>query len=55
VFVKVGPESFAMRPVRVGGRAGVGPAAPREVLLGLSAGDRVVTVGTYPLRSLAGR
>ncbi|MFZ5481983.1 MAG: efflux RND transporter periplasmic adaptor subunit [Myxococcota bacterium] len=51
VFVKTGPEAFAMRPVRLGGRAG----ERWEVEAGLSPGERVVVQGTYALRSLAGR
>lgn len=51
VFVKTGPEAFAMRPVRLGGRAG----ERWEVEAGLSPGERVVVQGTYSLRSLAGR
>lgn len=51
VFVKTGPETFEVRPVRLGARS----ADQREVLEGLAAGDRVVVRGTYPLRSLAGR
>lgn len=51
VFVKTGPESFAARRLRVGARSG----DEREVLAGLEPGERVVVVGTYSLRSLAGR
>lgn len=51
VFLKTGPESFEVRPVRIGARSG----EDREVLQGLSGGERVVTEGTYVLRSLAGR
>jgi RND family efflux transporter MFP subunit len=51
VFVKTGPESFEMRPVRVGALS----ADRREILAGLHTGDRVVEQGTYTLRSLAGR
>ena len=51
MFVKVGPESFIARPVRLGVRS----ADQREILEGVAAGDRVVVQGTYSLRSLAGR
>lgn len=51
VFVKTAPETFAVRRVRVGARSG----DDREVLAGLEPGERVVVVGTYNLRSLAGR
>ncbi|MFZ5475452.1 MAG: efflux RND transporter periplasmic adaptor subunit, partial [Myxococcota bacterium] len=51
VFVKTGPEAFAMRPVRLGARAG----DRWEVEGGLSPGERVVVAGTYAFRSLAGR
>lgn len=51
VFVKTAPESFEVRPVRVGALS----AGKREVLAGLQVGERVVTEGTYVLRSLAGR
>ncbi len=50
-FVKTGPESFEMRELKLGGRAG----DEWEVLAGLSPHERVVTAGTYTLRSLAGR
>ena len=50
-FVKTGPESFEMRELQLGGRAGTA----WEVLIGLKPGERVVTEGTYTLRSLAGR
>jgi RND family efflux transporter MFP subunit len=51
VFVKTGPETFQARTVRVGGRSD----DQREILAGLEPGARVVTQGTYTLRSLAGR
>ena len=51
VFVKVAPEAFETRPVRVGPLS----AGYREVTVGLSEGERVVVQGTYALRSLAGR
>lgn len=50
-FVKVGPEQFALRELRLGGRSG----AYWEVLEGVSVGERIVIDGTYALRSLAGR
>ena len=50
-FVKVGPEAFVLRTVKLGAQAG----GTWEVLSGVSAGERVVVDGTYPLRSLAGR
>ncbi len=50
-FVKNGPEQFEARELRIGGRAGGGV----EVLAGVRPGERVVTDGTYALRSLAGR
>lgn len=50
-FVKTGPESFELREIKLGGRAG----ERWEVLAGLRPGERVVTDGTYTLRSLAGR
>ncbi|MFN7143027.1 MAG: efflux RND transporter periplasmic adaptor subunit, partial [Myxococcota bacterium] len=50
-FVKTGPERFEAREVRLGGRA----AGAWEILGGLAPGERVVTDGTYTLRSLAGR
>ncbi len=50
-FVKVSPEQFELREVRLGARSG----STWEVLTGLVAGERVVVDGTYPLRSLAGR
>lgn len=51
VFLKTGPESFEARSVRLGALS----AERREVLGGLEGGERVVTDGTYVLRSLAGR
>jgi cobalt-zinc-cadmium efflux system membrane fusion protein len=51
VFIKTGPEAFEVRPVRTGALS----ADRREVLAGLDGGERVVTEGTYVLRSLAGR
>lgn len=51
VFVKTGPESFEARPVRTGALS----ADRREILAGVTAGERVVEQGTYVLRSLAGR
>ncbi len=51
VFVKTAPERFEVRPIRLGALA----ADRREVLAGLSPGERVVVEGTYSLRSLAGR
>lgn len=50
-FVKTGPEQFAVRTLRLGGRAG----DTWEVAGGLAPGDRVVIAATYPLSSLAGR
>jgi RND family efflux transporter MFP subunit len=50
-FVKVGPEQFELRELRLGARSG----ESWEVLAGLNVGERVVTEGTYTLRSLAGR
>lgn len=50
-FVKVGPEQFELRELKLGGRSG----QSWEVLAGLKVGERVVTDGTYTLRSLAGR
>lgn len=50
-FVKTGPERFEARELRVGARAD----GQVEVLGGLRPGERVVTAGTYPLRSMAGR
>lgn len=51
VFVKVGPERFEAREVRLGARSG----HAREVLAGLRPSERVVVAGTYALRSIAGR
>ncbi len=50
-FVKTGPEQFDARELRIGGRAG----GAVEVLAGVRPGERVVTDGTYALRSIAGR
>jgi cobalt-zinc-cadmium efflux system membrane fusion protein len=50
-FVKVAPERFELRDVRLGARSG----QAWEVVEGLKAGERVVVEGTYSLRSLAGR
>jgi len=50
-FVKVGPEAFEARTLKVGARSD----AVWEILDGVRAGERVVTDGTYALRSLAGR
>ena len=50
-FVKVGPEQFELRELRLGARSG----RSWEVLDGLKAGERAVVDGTYALRSLAGR
>ena len=49
-FVKTGPETFAARRLRLGARSG----DAWEVLGGLSAGERVVTVGSGTLRNVAG-
>lgn len=50
-FVKVGPEQFELRELKLGARSG----DAWEVLSGLKSGERVVTDGTYTLRSIAGR
>ena len=50
-FIKVGPEQFELREVKLGAKSG----ESWEVLAGLRVGERVVTEGTYTLRSLAGR
>ncbi len=50
-FVKVGPEAFETRTLKLGSRSDLA----WEVLDGVRAGERVVTDGTYALRSLAGR
>ncbi|MSQ03864.1 MAG: efflux RND transporter periplasmic adaptor subunit [Myxococcales bacterium] len=50
-FVKVGPEQFELRELKLGARSG----ESWEVLSGLKVGERVVTDGTYTLRSVAGR
>ncbi len=50
-FVKVGPEQFEMRELRLGARSG----DEWSVIAGLGVGERVVLDGTYTLRSLAGR
>ncbi len=50
-FVKVGPEQFEIRELRLGTRAG----DVWEVLAGVAVGERIVVEGTYPLRSIAGR
>jgi len=50
-FVKVGPEAFETRTLKLGARSD----RVWEVLDGVRAGERVVTDGTYALRSLAGR
>lgn len=50
-FVKVGPEAFETRTLRLGARSD----RVWEVIDGVRAGERVVTDGTYALRSLTGR
>lgn len=50
-FVKVGPEAFETRTLKLGSRSD----RVWEVLDGVRAGERVVTDGTYALRSLTGR
>lgn len=47
VFVKTGPGAFALRPVEVGERT----AGRVEILRGLSAGEEVVTSGSFLLKS----
>jgi multidrug efflux pump subunit AcrA (membrane-fusion protein) len=49
VFVQVGGESFARRPVRLGARA----AGHVQVLEGVRPGERVVTRGGYLIRLAA--
>lgn len=49
VYVQVGGESFARRPVEVGIRDG----AYVQIASGLAAGDRVVVRGAYPVRLAA--
>ncbi|HVZ40767.1 MAG TPA: efflux RND transporter periplasmic adaptor subunit [Candidatus Kapabacteria bacterium] len=51
VFVHTLPEEFQVRDVTVGTR---GDADYAEIVSGLQAGDRVVTVGNYQLKSMAG-
>lgn len=51
LFVKIGPESFALREVSLGGRG----AETVEVHEGLRPGERVVTVAVGSLRGVAGR
>lgn len=50
-FVKTGPETFATREIALGARVPEG----WEVRAGVAAGERVVTDGTYALKSIAGR
>ena len=50
-FIKVGPEQFELRELKLGTRSN----ESWEVFSGLKAGERVVIDGTYTLRSLAGR
>lgn len=50
-FIKVSPEQFELRELRLGARSGQN----WEVLSGLQVGERAVVEGTYTLRSLAGR
>jgi RND family efflux transporter MFP subunit len=50
-FVKVAPEEFVLRELRLGKRSGELWAVEE----GLAAGERVVVAGNYALRSLAGR
>ncbi|MBS1914395.1 MAG: efflux RND transporter periplasmic adaptor subunit [Bacteroidetes bacterium] len=51
VFVHTLPEEFQVRDVAVGPR---GDADYVEIVSGLEPGDRVVTVGNYQLKSMAG-
>ncbi len=46
VFVQLGGESFARRPVQLGQRAG----GEVQILSGLAAGERVVTTGAHLIR-----
>jgi multidrug efflux pump subunit AcrA (membrane-fusion protein) len=47
VFVQKGPDEFEKRPVSIGRRG----LRKLEILSGLSAGEKVVTKGTFPLKS----
>jgi cobalt-zinc-cadmium efflux system membrane fusion protein len=51
VFVKTSPETFAVRPVRLGPSDG----ESQQVEAGVDPGERVVVRGLYTLRTLAGR
>ena len=51
VFVKLSPELFEPRPVRLG----VTDGTTQQIVTGLAPGERVVVRGLYTLRTLAGR